>query len=496
MDIMDSITSARMRAIDSNCSYLGLKGIQLMENAGAAIAREVANNVSAGEILIVAGRGNNGGDAFVAARHLSAFQNLNVKVILTGKPDTIRTENAKANFKLLAHCDIGEVHVFDGSPATNEWFVNADVIIDALLGTGVKGAIREPESTIIDLINSSNAKVVAVDTPSGVDPDNGNVFGKAVKADITLTFHRMKTGLETPKAREFTGEIKVVPIGVCKDAESDVGGGDIKLITQRKLTSHKGDAGRILIIGGGAYSGAPALAAMAALRTGADIVTVAAPKSVAKTIASFSPNLIVKELTSDRLCTEDITILKELIKAHDVTVMGMGLGLEKETLDAVKQIIPLCDKLVLDADALHDLELPVATEHNIIITPHAGEFRKLAGNAPEDLEEKIEFVKQFSLEKNVVTLLKGSSDIISDGKHCRVNRTGNPGMTVGGTGDVLAGIVGALFALNGAMDSAENGAFINGAAGDIAFTEKGYGLIATDIIEKIPETINGERYKQ
>ncbi|MBP2030617.1 NAD(P)H-hydrate epimerase [Methanohalophilus levihalophilus] len=491
---MDSITSSRMNAIDANCSYLGLKGIQLMENAGAAIAREAADVVSDGEVLIVAGRGNNGGDGFVAARHLSAYQNLKVKIILTGKPDTIRTEDARANFNLLKHCDIGEIRVFDNSPAIFDWFGDADVIIDALLGTGVKGNIREPESTLIDLINSSNAKVIAVDTPSGVDPDSGNVSGKAVKADTTLTFHRMKTGLENPDAKDFTGEVKVIPIGVCMDAESDVGRGDLKLIANRKSTSHKGDSGRILIIGGGAYSGAPALAAMAALRTGADIVTVAAPASVAKTIASFSPNLIVRELTADRLCPEDIPILEELISAHDVTVMGMGLGREKRTLEAVKQIIPLCRKLVLDADALYDLELPASLDY-MILTPHAGEFRKLAGTIPETLEKKIDFVNEFSIRENVTTLLKGSSDIISDGKQYRINKTGNPGMTVGGTGDVLAGIVGALFALYDAIDAAGNGAFINGAAGDLAFVEKGYGLVATDIIEKIPKAIMGRGTK-
>lgn len=492
---MDSITSARMRAIDANCSYLGLKGIQLMENAGAAIAREVADKIKDGEVLIVAGRGNNGGDGFVAARHLSAYQNLKVKILLTGKPDTIRTEDARANFKLLAHCDIEDTRVFENSPTIDDWFRNADIIIDALLGTGVRGNVREPESTIIDLINHSNAKVIAVDTPSGVDPDSGNVSGKAVKADTTLTFHRMKTGLESTKAKEYTGETKVIPIGVCRDAESDIGRGDLELIANRKATSHKGDAGRILIIGGGAYSGAPALAAMAALRTGADIVTVAAPISVAKTIASFSPNLIVRELTSDRLCPEDIPILEKLIKAHDVTVMGMGLGRDKKTLETVKQIIPLCNKLVLDADALHELELPAATGCDIIITPHAGEFRKLAGIVPETLVDKIDFVSEYSLRKNVTTLLKGSTDIISDGKEYRLSKTGNPGMTVGGTGDVLAGIVGALFALHCAIDSAGIGAFINGAAGDIVFLEKGYGLVATDVIEKIPEAIMGRDTK-
>lgn len=491
IDIMDSITSSQMRAIDANCSYLGLKGIQLMENAGAAIAREVSNMIGSGEVLVVAGRGNNGGDGFVAARHLSASGNLKVRIILTGKPDAIHTQEARANFDLLAHCDIEEIHVLNHSPPKHNWFKEADIIVDALLGTGVKGNIREPEATLIDLINSSNAKVVAVDTPSGVDPDNGGIAGKAVKANMTLTFHRMKTGLESPEAKKFTGEIKVIPIGVCRDAELYVGRGDLELIKQRNPASHKGQAGRILIIGGGAYSGAPALAAMAALRTGADIVTAAAPSSVAEIIASFSPNLIVRELSSDRLCPEDIPILREMIALHDVTVMGMGLGRDKDTLETVKQLIPECRKLVLDADALYDLKLPIASGPDVIITPHLGEYRRLGGDIPEDFAGKADSVREFALRNNITILLKGSCDIISDGNCYRLNRTGNPGMTVGGTGDVLAGIVGAFFALYGAMEAASYGAFVNGAGGDLAFAEKWNGLVATDIIEKIPEAIIG-----
>jgi NAD(P)H-hydrate epimerase len=442
-------------------------------------------------VLIVAGRGNNGGDGFVAARHLSAAEALQVRVILSGRPDSIRTPEARNNFDLLAHCGIEDIYI-PGNPIPENWFRDADVIVDALLGTGVKGNVREPEAMLIGLVNSAGAKVLTVDTPSGLDPDTGESAGRTVKADLTLTFHRAKKGLLTPEARQYTGEVKVVPIGICADAETLIGRGDIAPLLKRDPSDHKGRAGRVLVIGGGAYSGAPALAAMAALRTGTDIITVAAPASVADIIAGFSPNLIVSRLSGERLCPADLPVLRELIRQHDVTVAGPGLGREEETLETIKQLIPECPRLVLDADALYDPGLP-APGNDVIITPHAGEFGRLAGTIPASTKGKSEAVIGFSAKNKVTTLLKGPCDIISDGSHYRLNRTGNAGMTVGGTGDVLAGIVGSLFARHEAMEAAGCSAFICGTAGDLAFAEKGYGLVATDVIKKIPEAIAGER---
>ena len=242
----------------------------------------------------------------------------------------------------------------------------------------------------------------------------------------------------------------------------------------------------MLIIGGGAYSGAPALAALAALRAGADIVTVAAPRNVSDIIASFSPNLIVRALSGDRLVEDDIPVISGLIGKHDVVVMGMGLGTSDETLSAVKKIVPFCRKAVIDADALTP-ELVPLLNRNIIITPHAGEMKRLSGvDVPHDQKEKVKFVLDFARENEVNVLIKGAIDIISDGIETRANRTGNAGMTVGGTGDVLAGLTGALYAKHEAFAAACAGAFINGAAGDLAFLEFGYGLLATDVIDYIP----------
>ncbi len=482
---MDAITSARMAAIDANCEYLGIKKLQLMENAGAAIANAVKRRISAGKVVIIAGRGNNGGDAFVAARHLSGYD---ATVMLLGRNDEIKTPEAQHNWKALERTSVALIQVTDATMFNPHLIKNTGVIIDGIFGTGIKGNTREPESTAIDLINASDAFVVSVDVPSGFDPDGGK-FEKAVQADLTLTFHKMKTGMIKKEAHKYTGEVQVVDIGVPREAEFFVGPGDIQPFLTRPVSSHKGDAGRVLVIGGGAYSGAPALAALAALRAGADIATVAAPKSVSDIIASFSPNLIVRPLSGDRLVEKDIPVISELIKKHDVVVIGMGLGNEDATLAAVRKIIPLCRKAVVDADALMP-DLIISDHGDIIVTPHAGEMKRLSGaDVPEDEKEKLKFVTDFAKNKEITVLLKGRNDIISDGKEVRANRTGNAGMTVGGTGDVLAGLVGALFANHDAFSSACAAAFINGAAGDLAFSQFGYGLLATDVIDRIPEAM-------
>lgn len=494
---MKYISSLRMKAIDRNCADLGLLPLQLMENAGAAIAQSVKERLGGGKVLLVAGRGNNGGDAFVAARHLAGVPGYAVRVILLGKDRDIGTEEALHNFSLLRFSRVQTLEIRDSSQLTaSTWFSEAELLVDAVFGTGVKGKIKEPESTAIDLINregKAGKTVIAVDIPSGLDPD-GRDFDKAVYADLTVTFHRMKVGLLTEKAKEYTGTVKVAEIGVCTDAERYVGPGDLQMLQKRMFEAHKGNAGRILIIGGGPYSGAPALAALAALKTGADLVTAAVPESVARIVASYSPDLIVRKLSSNILCPEDLSILPDLINSHDVVVMGMGLGRATETLEAVRKVLPFCRKVVLDADALSALSgtlfETLTGNCEIIVTPHGGEFARLRGmETPEDAEAREKAVREFSEEKGVITVLKGKTDIISDGKQTLLNRTGNPGMTVGGTGDVLAGIAGSLFSRNPAFLAASCAAFINGAAGDLAFIEAGNALLATDVLEKIPEII-------
>jgi hydroxyethylthiazole kinase-like uncharacterized protein yjeF len=449
------------------------------------VANAVKKRAASGKVVMIAGRGNNGGDAFVAARHLSGYD---TTVILLGRKEDIKTPEALHNWNALEKTSLSLIHVTDAAMFDIPLIKNADVIIDGIFGTGIKGKLKDPESTAIDLINASDAYVISVDVPSGFDPDGGK-FEKAVQANMTLTFHKMKNGLLSRNAAKYAGDVQVIDIGIPSEAEFYVGPGDIQSFLTRPAASHKGDAGRVLVIGGGAYSGAPALAALAALRAGADIVTVAAPKSVSDIIASFSPNLIVRSLSGNRLVEEDNPLILELIKKHDVVVMGMGLGNEYPTLEAVRKIVPMCRKAVVDADALAQ-EVLHEGHRDIIVTPHAGEMKRLSGaDVPEDEKKKLAFVRDFAKDNELTVLLKGKVDIISDGKEVRANRTGNSGMTVGGTGDVLAGLTGALFAKHDAFSAACAAAFINGAAGDLAFEEFGYGLLATDVIDRIPEVM-------
>jgi NAD(P)H-hydrate epimerase len=321
----------------------------------------------------------------------------------------------------------------------------------------------------IDAINSSGRPVISVDVPSGIGTN------KAVRSDVVVTFHRPKP--------DIAGNVVVADIGIPPVAEFFVGPGDLWLVGKRAPESHKGDSGRILVIGGGPYTGAPALSALAALRAGADVVTVAAPKTAAKTISSFSPNLIVQELTAGHLCLEDMSVLVDQIARHDVVVVGMGLGRHPETMAALAEIIPLTKKIVIDADALQP-SLPLKG----IVTPHAGEFKRISGVSLVDLDyrERVEPLKKYAREKGLVVLLKGKVDLISDGEVVRANTTGNPGMTVGGTGDVLAGITAAFYARTSALRAATAAAFVNGRAGDLVYPEKDFGMVATDVIEKIP----------
>ena len=463
---MRIISAEKMTALDTNCRYFGLLPLQLMENAGAALAREIAARAKGKRIAIVAGRGNNGGDAFVAARHLVGFD---VTVYLLGRSRDIATEEAKRNWEILERLGYDLHEVMDSKDLPLE---KCDLIIDAVFGTGVRGSVRGLEAQAIEAINSSGKRVISVDVPSGLGTN------QVVRADVVVTFHRQKP--------DMTGNIVVADIGIPKAAEFFVGKGDLWLMGRRSQESHKGDSGRILVIGGGPYTGAPALSAMAALRAGADIVTVAAPKAAARTISGYSPNLIVQQLSADHLCPDDLTILEEQIARHDVVVMGMGLGRHRETIATLAKIMPLCKKPVIDADALQP-DLPLRG----IVTPHAGEFKRISGIALVDLDyrERVEPLKVYAREKGLVVLLKGKVDLISDGEVVRANTTGNPGMTVGGTGDVLAGITAAFYARSSALRAATAAAFVNGRAGDLVYPEKQFGMVATDVIEKIPEAM-------
>ncbi|MEM3703375.1 MAG: NAD(P)H-hydrate dehydratase [Candidatus Bathyarchaeia archaeon] len=490
------ITSREMRALELNSEYFGISQLQLMENAGRNVAQEIASRFTQDKkVAVFCGLGGNGGDGFVAARHLAAM-GFKVTVILAGKANEISHKAAIENWKALKFLreSITIHEVYDSSLIPD---INVDIIIDALLGTGTKGELKPPIKQLVEKINSLNAFKVAVDVPTGIDSDNGEVLGTAVKANLTITFYKTKGGLEN--AKENAGEIIVKEIGLPPELENYAGPGDVKLVVKTRVPqSHKGDYGKLLVIGGSeTFSGAPALVAFAALRTGVDLAYVAAPQKTAYAISAMSPDLITIKLDEEHLNVGNVSVLKTYIEKSDAVVLGPGLGLHVETRDAVKALIEVIEEvgkpLLLDADGLKAFaEFKRKLSIPMVLTPHAGEYTLLSGKKlPESINEKALEVQKTAAELDAVILLKGPVDVIADDKKFKLNFTGNAGMTVGGTGDVLSGIVGAFLAQDAdPFEAAVAGAFVNGAAGDFAFTEKGYHITASDLLEWIPKVLD------
>ena len=495
-----SITSEDMAAIDENSQYLGIPASVLMENAGASVARTIAGtyDVKNKVVVIVAGTGNNGGDGFVVARHL-ANMGAFVRVALLGRIEDIKTEEAKQNWAVLSkmEVDVEKLSIQDNRELKilQEWFGSSFVLVDAILGTGVKGLLRQQIPKVVQIMNDSGRSIVAVDTPTGLDPSKGDVHGVAVKADVTVTFHKIKEGFQGKK--EFTGKVIVADIGIPIEAELFTGPGDVRRVVKvRSLYGHKGTFGYVLIIGGSTvYSGAPALAGLAALRCGAGLSIIAAPKSMTSTIRSYSPNLIVHSLEHDHICLEDLPRISALLKKCDALVLGPGIGLEPPTMSAIPKIVAsstaMKKPVLVDADALRALDGTTFDNARVILTPHAGEFKSLAGvEPPLTWKGRVNICTEFARSRSCVLLLKGHETVVSDGNRLKVNTTGNPGLATAGSGDVLSGLIGALLAQgNDPFYAAAAGAFIHGAAGDLAVKSRGFHLLATDIVNEIPAVL-------
>jgi len=493
------ISSQRMAAVDANAAALGVSPARLMESAGSALAREVLAVSNPGDtVALLCGRGNNGGDAVVAARHLT---DRDVVVHLLGRPTTIRTAVARENWDVLEATEIQTSVVTDSADLA---FGSPDVVVDALLGTGVQGAPREPVRTAVERINEwrasrTNGTVVAVDVPTGIDADTGDptggADGVAVDADRIVTFHDQKPGLASLDAT-----VTVAPIGIPTAATQCTGPGTL-LGLGRDPDSHKGDNGAVLVVGGGPYAGAPTLTARAALRAGTDLVHVACPSEVADTVQGFSQNLIVHPLSGAALDLSHVSRLTSLATDVDTVVIGPGLGDAPTTADAVAAFLAEYDRrAVVDADALRVVP-DVDTDAEVVCTPHQGELREMGGETDADPVERARLVRAFAADIEHTLLVKGRQDVIAgvpqepghDGSVVtRRNRTGNPGMTVGGTGDVLAGVVGALTARTTPFVAAAAGAYVNGLAGDAAAEANGHGLVATDLIDRLPQALYDE----
>lgn len=465
---------------DINAKWLGITPYQLMENAGAGVARVIEEKFGKGlKIAVFSSTGNNGGDGFVAARHLS-FEN-NVTLFLVGDEIKIRSDEARHNWEILKHLDFITIKVLKDSSQIKPLNLDEfDVIVDALLGAGSKGEPREPIRSAVEKINeyAGKAKIVSVDLPSGYPSD------VRVKCDFAVTFQWDKE-----EYRDF--KRVVAKIGYPKELYHLVGPGDAKFALQKK-GEHKGQNGKLLVIGGSEdYFGAPYLAAKAASYI-VDLVYLAMPEYSARRIND--PNIILRPFDGKNFTKEDVEDVLTIADGVDAVVLGPGIGEKVETKDFVVEFLRWCEKpIVIDADALKAIvdDLDVLKGKKFVLTPHAGEFRILFGEKPEgNLEEKAKQVMEKARAVNGTILLKGAYDIISDGKIWRYNKTGNRGMTTGGTGDVLAGIVGALLALgNEPLRAASVGAFLNGIAGDTVKDEMGENFTALDVAKKVPFAI-------
>ncbi len=350
-----------------------------------------------------------------------------------------------------------------------------DVIVDCALGTGASGDVREPYLGFIEDANASGAFVVSADVPSG--------FGTSVcvKPDATVTFHDLKQGMD-----ERCGRIVVADIGIPEDAWRKVGPGDMLRYPVPRPSSHKGDNGKLMIVGGGPYFGAPAMSAMSALRIGADSVRVFTPESSYREVAAASPVLMATRLPGDRLDGGSVDMLLRESASYGAALIGPGLGASQDTLEAAARFMRECRvPMVIDADAIaaaKGMKAAVPT----VLTPHAGEFARISdGRSPEEVASAM----------GAVVLLKGKDDVVTDGSRTRINSSGTPAMTGAGTGDVLAGAVAGLLSKGmDAFDAACLAAYVCGKAGEEAFESKSYGLIATDVIDGIPTVLrNGLR---
>ena len=454
------ISATDSRVLDANSEALGVPVASLMDNAGSAVADFLESNYPSERILFVCGPGNNGGDGFAAALRMDPSR---VKVALLKKASQIHTDIARERYSLL-ECDI--------SMYSEDCIDRCDIIVDCALGTGIAGTVRDPYRQFIIDANSSGKTIVSVDIPSGLGTD------LAIRPAHTITFHDVKMGMDPSNC----GEILVADIGIPAEASSIIGPGDMLRYPIPGKDSHKGQNGRLMIIAGGPYFGAPIMSSLAALRVGTDIVRVFTPESSATIISLSSPVLMVTPLQGDHLSMGSLLILLEESKRYDAVLIGPGLGTSSETIQAVRCFVERCETpMVIDADgitAIAGMELPEGT----IITPHSGEYIRLN---PDDMDQS-----ELSSKIHAVILRKGKEDMISDGGRTRTNRTGTPAMTGAGTGDVLSGTVAGLLSKGMVpFDAACVGAFISGKAGEMAFEERSYGLIATDVIEKITSVL-------
>jgi|AntRauTorcE11897_2_1112592.scaffolds.fasta_scaffold06790_3 NAD(P)H-hydrate epimerase len=487
-----------MQKLDQKVINSGFSSLLLMESAGRQTAEIIKDNYNKeNKVLILAGTGNNGGDGFVIARLLDIW-NYHVKIIVVGRKEKISGSPLK-NIKICELRDI-DINYFNGDnfDVIRNEISNHDLIVDSLLGTGLKGNLREPILSIVRLINESIIQVLSVDIPTGIDGNSGKVLKDAVKADITVTMAFSKVGHYLYPGRDYTNELYIVDLGfpeklieknkykhfVLSLKEAN------KLLPTRSKTGHKGSFGKVLVIGGSlGYEGAAVLTAESALKSGSGLVKLMVFEEIYQAVSCKKRELITDILTIDNL--------KKSISDFDVIALGPGLGRGKLQEKIVSYIIKKARcPIVIDADGLNNLNLTDLKDlkKDVVLTPHLGEFARLIDQPINEVQDnRIKSSREFARRYNVNLLLKGASTLVVDANgKVTINTTGNSGMATAGSGDVLTGIIASLSGQGvDIYQSGVLGAYLHGLAGDTAKINLGeYSLLAGDIIDSLPPAIS------
>jgi hydroxyethylthiazole kinase-like uncharacterized protein yjeF len=504
---MRLVTGSEMRKIDQAAEKkYGIPSIILMENAGIGVCNVIEEYfplVTNLNVLVVCGKGNNGGDGFVIARHL-ANNGANVSVILLGKKNEIKGD-AKTNLQIFekGFSKVTEINRINRLKNLVTKF-NPDIIVDAIFGTGFSGKPKGFYEQVINFINQIAAFKIAVDIASGVKADDGSVQGDAVQADATVTMGFMKQGHILFPGRTNSGDVWIADIGIPNqriDSEGDTFliDSDLvrKILPKRLAEGHKGTFGTALILAGSrGYSGAAALTSLSALRSGAGLVKLGVPEAIINPIEKKVTEAVKFALPQTKAKTFALAGLKrilELVKTSDVLAIGPGITTNLETKKLELEILEKVRiPVVIDADGINNLT-PAALKRikpPFILTPHPGELARLINKSSSEINaQRIDICRQYAKAFNCVLVLKGAPTVIGNPQGIvYVNPTGNNGLGSGGTGDVLTGIITGLIAQGASLfNAAIAGVFLHGLAADLAVEDTTeYDLIAGDVLKYLP----------
>jgi len=504
---MKLATSSQMKDLDSkSIKNFNIPDIVLMENASKAAfitIKKYFGNVENKKVYVFAGLGNNGGDALALARHLFNTGAV-VLVGLVAHPDNLNP-SPKVNYEILSSMNV-PIEIINNVNDVNDVFLaHCDIIIDGLFGIGLSRNIEGVFYDIIEKINNSSAYKVALDIPSGINADNGEMLGIAVKADLTVTFALAKPGHFLYPGKEFCSQLEIVDISTpkilideFKPTFNALVKGDFYL-EDRPKNSHKGNFGHVAIVGGSiGKSGAVILSSLACLRTGAGLVSAVIPNCIN---TAFESSCI--EAMSYPVCDnegffskESFSSIIDFVKDKDVICFGMGLGVFDGAIELLKNLIELGKPMVIDADGLNVLsqntDILKLAKSKIVLTPHPKEFSRLIKQPTSYvIKNRLKLIKDFANNYNVIVVLKMADTLISDGDCIYINTTGNPGLATGGSGDVLSGIIASLISQGkNAICASKLGVYIHGLSADLALNQYcENALLPTDVINYITKAI-------